>query len=68
MNKASIIDDAISYIKMMQDKVESLSQELHGMEATSEETSEQKVEEIDATEEMKKWGIQVINEFLSLIN
>ncbi|KAJ1396603.1 Myc-type, basic helix-loop-helix [Sesbania bispinosa] len=58
MNKATIIDDAITYIKKMQDKVQSLSQELHQMEATSEETAETKIDEIDAAEDMKKWGIQ----------
>ncbi|KAK7302646.1 hypothetical protein RJT34_13539 [Clitoria ternatea] len=58
MNKATIIEDAITYIKKLQDKVQSLSQELHQMEATSEEIVETKVDEIDAAEDMKKWGIE----------
>ncbi|KHN19070.1 Transcription factor DYSFUNCTIONAL TAPETUM 1 [Glycine soja] len=58
MNKAMIVEDAITYIEKLQDKVQSLSQELHQMEATSEETAETKIVEIDAAEDMKNWGIQ----------
>ncbi|KAK7319575.1 hypothetical protein RJT34_04298 [Clitoria ternatea] len=58
MNKATIVDDAITYIKKLQDKVKSLGQELCEMEATSEEIAEPKKEGFDAAEEMKKWGIQ----------
>ncbi|KAK7400451.1 hypothetical protein VNO78_11659 [Psophocarpus tetragonolobus] len=58
MNKATIVEDAITYIKRLQDKVQSLSQELHEMEATSEETAEPKKQEFDTAEEMKKFGIQ----------
>ncbi|TKY71587.1 Transcription factor DYT1 [Spatholobus suberectus] len=58
MNKATIIEDAITYVEKLQDKVRSLTQELHQMEATSEETAETKTDEIDAAEDMKNWGIQ----------
>ncbi|KAJ1380670.1 Myc-type, basic helix-loop-helix [Sesbania bispinosa] len=58
MNKATIIDDAITYIQQLQDEVQNLSQELHEMEATTEEIEEPKIVEFDAAEEMKKWGIQ----------
>nr|XP_007148286.1 hypothetical protein PHAVU_006G195500g [Phaseolus vulgaris]ESW20280.1 hypothetical protein PHAVU_006G195500g [Phaseolus vulgaris] len=58
MNKATIIEDAITYIEKLQDKVQSLSQELHQMEATSEETAEAKIDEIDAAQDMKNLGIQ----------
>ncbi|KAG4960563.1 Transcription factor DYT1 [Glycine soja] len=62
MNKAMIVEDAITYIEKLQDKVQSLSQELHQMEATSEETAETKIVEIDAAEDMKNWGIQFLQE------
>ncbi|QCD76655.1 transcription factor MYC2 [Vigna unguiculata] len=58
MNKATIIEDAITYIEKLQDKVQSLSQELHQIEATSEETAETKIDEIDAAQDMKDLGIQ----------
>lgn len=67
MNKATIIEDAITYIEKLQDKVQSLSQELHQIEVTSEETTETKIDDIDAAQDMKNWGIQVIYEILSLI-
>lgn len=62
MNKATIIEDAITYIEKLQDKVQSLSQELHQMETTSEETGDTKTDEIDAAQDMKDLGIQVIHE------
>ncbi|KAK7328018.1 hypothetical protein VNO77_22112 [Canavalia gladiata] len=58
MNKATIIEDAITYIKKLQDKVESLSQELRQMEATSEETAETKMDDTDGVEDMNNWGIE----------
>lgn len=59
MNKATIIDDAITYIKKLQEEVVSLTQELQEVEVTLE-ISKPKVDElVDAAEEMKKWGIQV---------
>lgn len=65
MNKPTIIGDAITYIKKLQDEVESLSHQLHEMEATSEEIAEKKIDEFNAAEEMKKWGIRVFYKFLS---
>ncbi|KAH1236234.1 Transcription factor DYT1 [Glycine max] len=41
MNKATFVEDAITYIKSMQDMVQSLSQELHEMEATSEKIKQE---------------------------
>jgi len=64
MNKATIIEDAITYIEKLQDKVQSLSQELHQIEATSEETAETKIDEIDAAQDMKDLGIQVIYDLI----
>ncbi|KAK7252221.1 hypothetical protein RIF29_36025 [Crotalaria pallida] len=58
MNKLTIVEDAITYIKKLQYEVQNLSQELHEMEATSEETPEPKVDEVNAADEMKKWGVQ----------
>ena len=46
MNKATIVEDAITYIETQQNIVQSLSYELHEMEATSEEIKPKK-EEID---------------------
>jgi len=59
MNRGTIIVDAITYIEKLQDEVQNLSQQLHQMEATSEETTETKIDEIEAVEYMKNWGIQV---------
>ncbi|XP_057421731.1 transcription factor DYT1-like [Lotus japonicus] len=58
MNKETIIDDSITYIKKLQDEVESLTRELPGIEANSKEVAKPKVDQFDAAEEMKKWGIQ----------
>ncbi|KAG4945497.1 hypothetical protein AAZX31_15G061900 [Glycine max] len=58
MNRGTIIVDAITYIEKLQHEVQRLSQELHQLEATSEKTAEAKVDEIDAVEDMKHWGIQ----------
>lgn len=59
MNRGTIIVDAITYIEKLQDEVQNLSQQLHQMEATSEETTETKIDEVEAVEDMKNWGIQV---------
>lgn len=59
MNRGTIIVDAITYIEKLQDEVQNLSQQLHQMEATSEETTETKIDEVEAVEDMKHWGIQV---------
>ncbi|OIV93168.1 hypothetical protein TanjilG_20830 [Lupinus angustifolius] len=59
MNKLTIVDDAITYIKVLQDKVQNLSKKLYEMDATLEaEIPEPKILEIDAAQEMKNWGIQ----------
>lgn len=58
MNKATIIEDAISYIMQLQNEVESLAQELQEMGTTAEEAG-QKMYEPSAAEKMKKWGVQV---------
>ncbi|KAG5010511.1 hypothetical protein JHK87_019026 [Glycine soja] len=63
-NKATIVEDAITYIETQQNIVQSLSYELHEMEATSEEIKPKK-EEIDAAEEMNKLGIVQLRPFSS---
>lgn len=62
MNKATIVDDAITYIYELQKEVNMLQEQLFEMEALSSlEVPEPKPrkEETDAAEEMKKSGIQV---------
>lgn len=75
MTKASIVEDAITYIGELQKKVENLQEKLHEMEETSpdeidEEQTDQMIkpehETIDLTEEMKKLGIEVF--LISLID
>ncbi|CAI8618083.1 unnamed protein product [Vicia faba] len=56
MLKESIIQDAITYVKKLQDEVNSLTQELQALEA--KENLERKIDEVSGAEEMKKWGIQ----------
>ncbi|WJZ96199.1 hypothetical protein VitviT2T_014908 [Vitis vinifera] len=58
MNKATIIEDAITYIKELQKNVKDLSDQLLEMEASSEEEAKQRSETIDAAEEMNKCGIE----------
>ncbi|KAL6207043.1 hypothetical protein ACLB2K_024288 [Fragaria x ananassa] len=61
MNKATIVDDAITYIYELQKEVTMLQEQLFEMEALSSlEVPEPKPrkEETDAAEEMKKSGIQ----------
>ena len=48
MNKATIVEDAITYIETQQNIVLSFSYELHEMEATSKEIKPKK-------EEIKNW-------------
>lgn len=60
MNKATIIEDAITYIKELQKNVKDLSDQLLEMEASSEEEAKQRSETIDAAEEMNKCGFEVI--------
>lgn len=59
MNKATIIEDAISYIEELQNNVKVLQGLLYEMEASSEEGTLSRSEEIDPAEEMRKSGIQV---------
>ncbi|XP_058733911.1 transcription factor DYT1-like [Vicia villosa] len=56
MLKESIIEDAITYVKKLQDEVNSLTQELQALEA--KENLERKIDEVSGAEEMKKWGMQ----------
>ncbi|KAL0727381.1 hypothetical protein Bca4012_023474 [Brassica carinata] len=67
MTKASIVEDAISYIGELQKIVQNLTEKLHEMEETPLEIDEQQqtdqaikpeVETINLKEEMKKMGIE----------
>ncbi|MED6144378.1 hypothetical protein PIB30_015160 [Stylosanthes scabra] len=58
MNKATIIEDAITYIKNLKDKVDSLTLELQEIEATSETLAEPKTNQTNNGEDMKEWGIK----------
>nr|XP_028965148.1 transcription factor DYT1-like [Malus domestica] len=60
MNKATIVEDAITYIQELQQKVNFLKDQLFEMEESSEETLQPNKEETHAAEEMKKFGIQVL--------
>ena len=66
MNRGTIIVDAITYIEKLQYEVQRLSQELHQLEANSEKTAQAKIDEIDAVEDMKNWGIQVFYNYDTL--
>lgn len=60
MNKATIVEDAITYIEKLQMTVEVLSDQLLEMESSSEDLVMIPItEEIDAAEEMKQHGIEV---------
>lgn len=60
MNKATIIDDAITYIQELQKTSEVLSEQLLEMEGSSEESVMPRKLEIDvAQHDMKKCGIEV---------
>lgn len=60
MNKATIIEDAITYIQELQQNVKLLSDQLLEMEASSEEAVQTRGDEIKAEEEeMKQCGIMV---------
>ncbi|XP_022723233.1 transcription factor DYT1-like [Durio zibethinus] len=65
MNKATIIEDAITYIQELQKTSQVLSDQLLEMEKSSGEGRNSKRTEVDAAEDMKKCGIkeevQVIN-------
>ncbi|KAJ9168988.1 hypothetical protein P3X46_020460 [Hevea brasiliensis] len=57
MNKATIIEDAITYIQELQQNVKLLSDQLLEMEGSSEEAVQTRSDEINAAEEMKNCGI-----------
>lgn len=59
MNKATIVEDAITYIEKLQMTVKVLSEQLLEMESSSEESERPRNDEINAAEEMKKHGIEV---------
>lgn len=59
MNKATIIEDAITYIEDLQRKVKVLQEQLFEIEASSEEEANPTSEETEAADQMKKSGIQV---------
>ena len=61
MNKGTIIEDAITYIKELQSNVKDLSDQLLEMEAYPEEEAKQSSRTLDAAEEMNTFGIQVVH-------
>lgn len=69
MTKASIVEDAITYIGELQKNVKNLLEEFHEMEEAPHEIDEEQtdqmikpeVETIDLKEEMKKLGIEVLH-------
>lgn len=69
MNKATIVEDAITYIQELQKNVKDLSDQLLEMEASSEEEAMQGTKTIDAAaEDMNTCGIQVTLLLLQTIN
>ncbi|XVE51212.1 hypothetical protein DITRI_Ditri02bG0021600 [Diplodiscus trichospermus] len=59
MNKATIIEDAITYIQKLQKTSDVLSEQLREMEGSSEEEGKPAVRiQIDAAADMKKCGIK----------
>lgn len=59
MTIETIIEDSITYIKELQTNVNILQEQLFKMEASAQEALELRKDEVDAAEEMKKFGIQV---------
>lgn len=61
MTKPTIITDAISYIHELKSRVQELSDQILAMEATINE-HEQQMErsEVDVTQDMNNWGIEVL--------
>ncbi|EEF43974.1 DNA binding protein, putative [Ricinus communis] len=57
MNKATIIEDAITYIQELQKHVKHLSDQLLEMDELSEEAVKTRSDEFDPAEEMKQCGI-----------
>ncbi|XVF27772.1 hypothetical protein REPUB_Repub14bG0137600 [Reevesia pubescens] len=58
MNKATIIEDAITYIQELQKTSQVLSEQLLEMEGSSEEGEKPMRTETNAAEDMKKCGIK----------
>ncbi|XP_031261003.1 transcription factor DYT1-like [Pistacia vera] len=59
MNKATIVEDAITYIQMLQRNVKVLSDQLLEIDSLSVEEDEKPTrDEINASEQMKKYGIK----------
>ncbi|EOY28514.1 Basic helix-loop-helix DNA-binding superfamily protein, putative [Theobroma cacao] len=58
MNKATIIEDAITYIQELQKSSQVLTEQLLEMEGSSEEGGKPMADEIDAAEDMKNYGIK----------
>ncbi|XWS15637.1 hypothetical protein CRYUN_Cryun34aG0018600 [Craigia yunnanensis] len=58
MNKATIIEDAITYIQELQKTSQVLSEQLLEMEGSFEEEGKPMRIEVDAAEDMKKCGIK----------
>lgn len=59
MNKATIIEDAITYIEELQQTVDTLTNQLSDNKSSFEEGADPTKEEIHVAEGMKKFGIQV---------
>lgn len=67
MTKASIVEDAITYIGELQNNVKNLLETFHGLEEAPPETDEEQTDQIikpevetsDLKEEIKKLGIEV---------
>lgn len=59
MNKATIIEDAITYINELQQNVDALTNLLSDKETSSEDGTEKPKEVIHAAQGMKRSGIQV---------
>ncbi|XP_060670690.1 transcription factor DYT1 [Ziziphus jujuba] len=58
MNKATIIEDAITYIEELQQTVDTLTNQLSDNKSSFEEGADPTKEEIHVAEGMKKFGIQ----------
>lgn len=67
MNKATIIEDAITYIQELQKTSQILSDQLHETEGSSEEPMRINEVETAAAEDMKKCGIKVFHSFFSFL-
>jgi hypothetical protein len=67
MNKASIIEDAITYTRKLQNEVEILTKELGGLEETRKKKAEQKTCESSAAgEKINISWIEVLYKFIYL--